>query len=110
MKWIKYIYAVCEKADIEPSPGHKLEQWVKDAGFINVRHRIVKVPNGMWPRDPKFKEIGIWNHTHLMMGLEGLLMRPLTTFLGWSPEEVQVFLIGLRKDLTSPNIHAYMRL
>jgi len=87
-----------------------LEQWVKDAGFVNVSQRVVKLPLGSWARDPMLKEIGHWNITQLMMGLEGFVMRLFTSVLGWAPEEVQVFLVGLRKELKSLSVHAYCNL
>lgn len=39
-------------------------------------------------------------------GLEAFTMAPLTRALGWSPEEVQLFLVDIRKDCTNRDIHS----
>jgi len=40
-------------------------------------------------------------------GLEALSLMLLTNVLGWSKEEVLVFLAQTRKELGNKNIHAY---
>lgn len=37
-------------------------------------------------------------------------MRLFTNVLGWTREEVEVFLVDVRKDLKNPQIHALMDL
>jgi len=39
------------------------------------------------------------------MGLQGIAMGLLTRSLGWSAEEVEVFLVGLRKELNDKSLH-----
>lgn len=34
-------------------PGPKLKKWAEDAGFVNIREHVFKVPQGPWPRDPR---------------------------------------------------------
>lgn len=46
-------YAACDKIGRHPSPGKHLKGWVEEAGFINVRHEVRKVPIGTWARDTK---------------------------------------------------------
>ena len=38
-------------------------------------------------------------------GLEGFSLALFTRFLGWSPEEVQVLLSKVRKDLENRDMH-----
>jgi hypothetical protein len=52
------------------------------------------------------KKIGAYNITQLYEGLQGFTLRPFTKLLGWTPEEVEIFLMDVRKDLTNGNIHA----
>ena len=42
-----------DKFGVERSPGHKLEGWVKDAGFINVECKPLPIPTGTWPKDKR---------------------------------------------------------
>lgn len=45
------------------------------------------------------KDIGQWNLINMIDGLEGFTIRLWTGVLGWSMEEIEVFLAKVRKDL-----------
>jgi len=107
LKWHHCALEASNKMGIEGNPGPKLENWFKQAGFVKVQQKIVKIPLGTWPKDRTLKEIGHTNLEQALMGLEGLVVRLFTQALDWTPDEVQVFLIGLRKELKDPSIHAY---
>jgi trans-aconitate methyltransferase len=50
----KYTFLLTDaarKAGKEASPGPKLEQWVREAGFQNVVHQKYKIPLGPWAKD-----------------------------------------------------------
>ncbi|KAF5581685.1 methyltransferase [Fusarium pseudoanthophilum] len=61
------------------------KQQMIDAGFVNVTEVVYKWPTNRWPADPYYKELG----------------------LGWSPEEVEVFLAKVRTDMKDRRIHAW---
>ncbi|KAI8282192.1 Secondary metabolism regulator LAE1 [Colletotrichum sp. SAR11_240] len=85
----------------------ELRQMMVDIGFEDVHFKQYKWPINTWPKDPKYKELGMWENENLNMGFEGFLMGPLTRILDWSPAEVQVLLIDVRKDLNNRKVHAY---
>ena len=45
------------------------------------------------------KEIGVWNYVCLEAGLEAGSLRLFTTLLGWTTEEVQVFVAHVRAEM-----------
>ncbi|OAX77124.1 hypothetical protein ACJ72_08581 [Emergomyces africanus] len=94
----------------EPCPGPKLKGWMKDAGFVNITERIVPLPLGTWPKDPKLKEMGAWNLLQFMEGVEGWSIAALTRYHGWSLEEAQVALAHVRADAKNRSIHLYFDL
>lgn len=81
-----------------------------EAGFVNVTKSIYKWPINTWPKDPKFKEIGAWNIENVVGGLSGLSMLLFTRVLGWTVEELEVFLVEVRKDMKNPAIHGYWKI
>ncbi|CAK7271502.1 hypothetical protein SEPCBS57363_004654 [Sporothrix epigloea] len=81
-----------------------------EAGFVDIRHKIDKVPVGTWPRDPNMKTIGLYNRSTMYDGLHGIAMGPLTRGLKWTPEEVEVFLVSVRKDLLDSRVHSYVHM
>ncbi|KAH7128027.1 S-adenosyl-L-methionine-dependent methyltransferase [Dactylonectria estremocensis] len=86
----------------------KNQQRVKDAGFVNVDEQVLKVPLGVWPRDKKMKTIGLYNRCMIYDGLHGISMGPFTRGLKWAPEEVEVYLVGVRKELMDSSQHGYI--
>lgn len=57
-------------------------------------------------------QIGIWSQENCLSGLAAFSLavftRPRSEHgLGWSKEELEVLLAGVRKDLKNTDIHAY---
>ncbi|GKT52086.1 putative methyltransferase tdiE [Colletotrichum spaethianum] len=110
-QWEDKFFEACKLVNREPNPGPKLENWVKEAGgFVNVAHQKFKVPMGDWPKDPHYKECGLINLIQILDGLEGFTLRLFTGVLGWTKEEVLVFLAEVRRELKSQVFHAYLEL
>lgn len=80
------------------------------AGFEGVVYRAVKVPIGTWAKEESGKEIGMYMRQQLVEGGESITLAVMTRFLGWSKEEVDLLLVGLRRDLRAGKYHAYTNL
>lgn len=100
---------------------------LEEAGFINVVEKRYKWPTNPWPKDPKFKQLGmkflqydfsetqkmlieagLWTNENLAPGLEGFSLGLFTRVLGWKKEEVEIFLMKVRSDMNDRKIHAYL--
>lgn len=103
-KWSRELAAGMTSIGIEAEPGPKLEGWVRDAGFINITAQVWPLPVGTWPKDSKLKEIGAFDLLHALDGLEGVSLRALTGLRGYTPEEVEVLLAQVRKELREPGL------
>ncbi|BCS17505.1 class I SAM-dependent methyltransferase [Aspergillus puulaauensis] len=77
------------------------------AGFVDVVERRFKVPIGGWASDKRLKQLGLYNRLQWEEGVEGWCMFLLTAVLGWSREEVELYLSRTRKALRNPKIHGY---
>jgi len=108
LKWSHSNIEATKKLAVQGNPGPKLSQWMKEAGLVNIKERVVKFPVGGWPKDRKLKELGQLFAIQMVDGLEGFLLRMYTQALGWSPEEVQVFCVNLRKEIKNLSTHAYV--
>ncbi|KAK3675896.1 hypothetical protein LTR78_004088 [Recurvomyces mirabilis] len=85
----------------------KYEEWMRDAGFVDIQQRMFMWPSNNWPRDPYMKELGRWNQVNILDGLEGFCLALLTRGLGWTKQEVDVFVARVGRDLKDRRIHAY---
>jgi hypothetical protein len=92
--------------------GQALEHWLTQhqdttPGFVNTRILKYKMPIRPWPKDPMLKEASKFGLVALYGGLYGMSVRLFREVLGWSEEQLQVLLVGFRKDLTKKSIHSY---
>ncbi|TDZ36735.1 Secondary metabolism regulator LAE1 [Colletotrichum spinosum] len=93
---------------IDPLAMERNAELLRAGGFGGVVERVWKVPIGTWPRDPTLKTIGLYNRSMLVDALQAVSMAPLTRGLRWSAEEVELFLIDVRKSLMNSAIHSYL--
>lgn len=89
---------------------NRLKDVLDEIGFEDVHIQRYKWPTNGWPKDPKHKELGLWNYENLAPNWEGLLMASLTRALNWTREEVMVLVMEARKDFGDRSIHGYFNL
>ncbi|KAL2198057.1 S-adenosyl-L-methionine-dependent methyltransferase [Corynascus similis CBS 632.67] len=87
----------------------RLPERMRAAGFEDVRRTAHKCPLGAWPRDKRLRFCGLFLRTAIMDGLRGLSRRPLMA-LGWTPLQIEMFLIDVRKAIMESDVHAYFTL
>ena len=80
---------------------------VEAAGFEDVVQQQFMWPENTWPKDKKLKEIGQWTLANMDGGLEDISMALFTRGLGWTAEELEVFLVDVRREMKDTRIHAY---
>lgn len=78
-----------------------------DAGFIDIVEIPFMWPQNRWPKDKHFKELGLWTRENFTSGAEAMSLALLTRGLGWTREEVVVFVARVKNDMRDPRIHAY---
>ncbi|KAH6627050.1 S-adenosyl-L-methionine-dependent methyltransferase [Chaetomium sp. MPI-SDFR-AT-0129] len=83
------------------------KRWFEERGFEDVTEVIHKMPLSPWPRDQRLKLIGAFEMENLLFGLSGMVTRLFSKTLKWTPEQVQVFLVELRKEIKNRNVHMY---
>jgi hypothetical protein len=59
LRFCKVFNDACDKMGRSGAPGPDLKGWVEDAGFINVHHKVYKVPIGPWARDKKLASVAL---------------------------------------------------
>ncbi|KAI1028478.1 hypothetical protein LB503_002073 [Fusarium chuoi] len=106
-KWCRLLDEAAGKFNRSFERTTNFKDMLKEVGFVDVVETRYKWPTNHWPKDKKYKELGQWNNVNAASALEALTMAPFTRGLGWSREELEVFLVQLRQDWNNPKIHAY---
>jgi len=91
----------------DPSAVTRAAAELREAGFDDVQRRLHRLPLGGWPRDRRLRCAGLFNRTAMMDGLRGLARRPLGAGLGWSPMQIEMFLVDVRRSLVDSSFHAW---
>ena len=99
---------------IEPSRSirvaENLKQYLVDNGYTDVQELIYKIPLGPWPRDRKLKWIGSQYGKNWVDGLPGFSYKLFgSDGLGWTRDEIEVEMVGVRRGMGERRVHAYMR-
>ncbi|KAI1161684.1 S-adenosyl-L-methionine-dependent methyltransferase [Nemania serpens] len=79
----------------------------KKAGFVDVRSRTFKLPATAWPKDPRLQQLGAFSQLAMEQDLDGYAMYLFTNALGWSAQQVTVFLARVRKEMRDLRIQPY---
>jgi hypothetical protein len=107
LRWTQLLAEAADKLGRSLMTVEKYKDMMKAAGFEGVTEKTYKWPTNRWPKDQKYKELGMWALTVTDSSLEGLTLALFTRGLGWTREETIFFCAKVRKDLRNPNIHAY---
>ncbi|KAF4450828.1 hypothetical protein F53441_6099 [Fusarium austroafricanum] len=94
--------------DFPAAAGGKLAAKMQAAGFVNVTERIFHVPLGTWPKNQVLKTVGLYWRTILTDGLQAIALGPMSRGMGWSREEIEVFLVDVRRAYSDNTALLYM--
>jgi len=89
---------------------NKLKRWYEQAGFVDVHEEVFKLPINSWPKDPQFKMLGRFNETNLLDGVQAWSLQLFTRGLHWTKDEIEVYLVHVRKALSDRSVHAYHKM
>ncbi|RDW77820.1 hypothetical protein BP6252_05873 [Coleophoma cylindrospora] len=106
-KWCDLLVEGCAAVGRPIDSAMHYKSQLEAAGFVNVVEVQYRWPMGRWPTDKKAKELGTWGLANVYGGLESICLAVFTRVLGWTKEEVDIFLIDVRKELKDPKIHSY---
>ena len=81
--------------------------WLEEIGFEDVFERRDFVTLSPWAKGKRSKYLSLWLQHDILSGLEAWSMALFTRVLGWSPEKLNDFLEGVKKDIKDTKIHAY---
>lgn len=106
-RWSNYLLEAGKKLGRPVNAAEQYKKWVEAAGFVDIHEEVHKWPQNPWAKHPRQKEIGLWTMTDMLEGLHGLSMGPFTRASIMNPEEVEVFLADVRRDVKNPKIRSY---
>ncbi len=86
---------------------NKLKSWYEEAGFVDVHEVVYKLPINPWPKDPHLKALGRFWEAAMLSGIQAFSLAWFYRGLNWTKEEIEVYLVNVRKAISDRNAHAY---
>ncbi|KAK3348396.1 S-adenosyl-L-methionine-dependent methyltransferase [Neurospora tetraspora] len=84
-----------------------MQNAMKEAGFVNIVVKDYKVPISPWSKDKKMYEVGLYFYTAINQDLEGIVQFMFGKVLGWTAEEIAIYIATMKKEMNSKDIHPY---
>ncbi|KAF1953458.1 S-adenosyl-L-methionine-dependent methyltransferase [Byssothecium circinans] len=108
-QWQELCNEASKKFGKEVQTAGLLKSQVLNAGFVDVHEKIVKVPIGPWPKDPKMKELGRYHREQLSQGIGPYTLGFLGKVQGWSEAECKIITAKVQTQMRNPKIHTYIK-
>ena len=86
----------------------KLVDMIRGTGYEDVHEQTFHLPLGTWPENKNLKTVGLYWRRAVLDGIHATTIGPLTHSLGWSPEDVEVLLVEVRKAYSDNAARMYM--
>lgn len=107
-EWVRVSCLAAERRGRKVTNSRHYGKWMAEAGFVDIVEKHFFWPCNPWVGGEKEKLLAMWTQQNLLDGIEGMTMRNLTAGLGWTPERVEMLLMGVRKDLQNKRINFYV--
>lgn len=107
-KWCSLFIEAAQKAGRPLTNVQHYARWMKEIGFVDVEVRNFYWPTNEWCKGKHLKAVSRLFQEDFLENLDGVSMKLFTGVLGWSVDELNTFVAGVRKDFEDPTIHAYM--
>lgn len=107
MRWCDLFIEAANKIGLNAQAPRTFTPLLRDAGFVDINVRNHKWPVGKWAKGEKMKLLGRFVLEDVHDFLPGGAMGLFTRVLGWTREQVEVFLVDCRADIRRKDRHYY---
>jgi hypothetical protein len=90
--WFRDMRTAAEILDRPVVVAASLRQAYQEAGFVDVKERIFKMPMNGWPKDERLKELGKMWERNFITGLSGFSFTLFNRAFGRTPAEIEVIM------------------
>ncbi|KAH8592911.1 S-adenosyl-L-methionine-dependent methyltransferase [Bisporella sp. PMI_857] len=88
----------------------RLPNLMRDAGFVDVEHRMIQLPTCGWSTERRDRDIGEANRENVQQMLSSLAIYPFAERLGMPIQDVHLLIAQARLEANDPALKAYFPL
>jgi SAM-dependent methyltransferase len=109
-KFSQHVLEAAAKIGIDTTIAKRFKELLVEQGFVNIRREPAKWAVGTWPKGEKEKDVGRWTRENTKQFVTPVALGLFTKHLGWSTEQVESFLVNVRKDIGDPKKYFYWQM
>jgi methyltransferase family protein len=106
-KWNEILIAGAAKGGRPWTNVQYYRQYMEEVGLVDIVEKTFYWPTSVWAKGQYFKDVAMFFQEDLLNALEGVSLKVMG-LMGWSVEEILVFLTSVREDIKDTSIHAYL--
>lgn len=107
-RWYLRGYEAARKTGRELDIAGNMEKWMRDAGFVDVEEKVLKIPVGAW--DQSRRRIGKMMQRSLVDSAEGFCLALFTRYLGLAKEETLAIVGAAKEQLMDDSLKIYVEM
>ncbi|KIW98998.1 uncharacterized protein Z519_00661 [Cladophialophora bantiana CBS 173.52] len=129
-RWAAYMLEASKQLGCPLDSVESVKRIMIETGFVDVVQKPYSWPMNPWVKEEKLKKIGelssiwtgsdgpenahgnpnpigLWTYHNFCGSLSGISLALFTRGLSWSADELEVFLVDVRKDMRNTGYHAF---
>lgn len=88
---------------------NKLKMWYEQAGFVDVKEELFRIPINEWAKEDRLKMFGKFMAGNMQAGLYGWTVDYFVRAWGWTVDQVRVECARVHNSLNDRTVHAYYK-
>lgn len=105
--WSRFLLEATQRSNRPLAYNPETGDLLANAGYVDIRHEVIRLPINPWPEDQHEKEVGRWYCLGLTQHLVAYTMGPLTRMSNWDKERVTKLVDSVRRMITARKNHVY---
>ncbi|KAK3988729.1 S-adenosyl-L-methionine-dependent methyltransferase [Cladorrhinum sp. PSN332] len=101
-------FDMSERVGVSGKEPLKWVEYLQEAGYEDIVHKIYKIPTNPWPKDERLKRIGALELTHYRDGIMNVFARGYTGILGGDEAYFQILMARARREVEDRNMHSWV--
>ncbi|KAM0164993.1 hypothetical protein ACHAPG_000242 [Botrytis cinerea] len=110
LEWIGFVEKAATKAGRSMNIAKNLKSWYEAAGFVDVQEKVFILPVNPWSKDKHLHKLGEMSEENWLACLSSFSMALFSRILKWKQEQIEVYLVNVRKSIPNQNFHAYNKI
>lgn len=106
-RWNGLVLQGIRRTGREPLCAYSYADYMQRVGFVNVAVKKFYMPVHTWAKGRDQKIMGALQLTNALEALSPLSLGIFVKVLGWKQEDLEEFLVDVRREMTDKSIHAY---